>query len=302
MKIQTFSVLVGSQACNARCPFCVSKMTPNHEDAKPRDVNWRNFHIACDLAVRAGATTAMITGKGEPTLWPELVHLHVMNLRGKFPLLELQTNGIAIASGKLSADMLKELYANGLTTVAVSVAHWDPKRNAEIYTPDELQFRNASPPRLVSGGKRHFEIPALVEQLHSIGFSVRLCAVLVNGWLEGWEPVREMIQRAKKWGVEQLTLTPINAPKKSDRPDIVKWVKQHQVQVSYIHEHLRNVGDTLMQLPHGAEVFDYEGQNVCLNNCLSVDPVQGDNAIRNLVFHPDGHLRSDWTHEGSIIL
>ncbi len=30
MKIQTFSIVAGSEACNARCPFCISKMTvPN---------------------------------------------------------------------------------------------------------------------------------------------------------------------------------------------------------------------------------------------------------------------------------
>ena len=28
MRIQTFSILAGSEACNARCPFCISKMTP----------------------------------------------------------------------------------------------------------------------------------------------------------------------------------------------------------------------------------------------------------------------------------
>ena len=29
MKIQTFSIVAGTEACNAKCPFCVSKMTPN---------------------------------------------------------------------------------------------------------------------------------------------------------------------------------------------------------------------------------------------------------------------------------
>ncbi len=28
MKIQTYTVIVGSKICNASCPYCVSKMTP----------------------------------------------------------------------------------------------------------------------------------------------------------------------------------------------------------------------------------------------------------------------------------
>ena len=28
MRIQTVSILAGSEVCNARCPFCISKMTP----------------------------------------------------------------------------------------------------------------------------------------------------------------------------------------------------------------------------------------------------------------------------------
>ena len=81
MKIQTFSVIVGSNACNAHCPFCVSRMTPNALEAKPTEVNWRNFDVAVRLACRAGVTTAMLTGKGEPTLWPDLIdkYLYEMN-------------------------------------------------------------------------------------------------------------------------------------------------------------------------------------------------------------------------------
>ena len=289
MKIQTFSILVGSQACNACCPFCVSQMTPNHEDIKPKTVNWRNFGVACELAIRAGATTAMLTGKGEPTLWPELISKHLAFLKGKFPLLELQTNGISISTDKIDRDVLFEWYLDGLTTVAISIAHWDSNRNSEIYS------RNSH---------KHFEIADLIEKLHTLGFSVRLCAVLLKGWLDSPKSVQEMILHAKQWGVEQLTLTPVNAPAKSDRQDIVRWVEEHRLttEMSQIHEHLRNIGDTIMCLPHGAEVFDYEGQNICLNNCLDTRPINGDHTIRNLVFHPDGHLRTDWQHSGSIIL
>jgi len=74
MKIGTFSVVCGTNACNAKCPFCISRMTGTKSGlVPPSEVNWRNLRVACRLAEKAGATTALITGKGEPTLWPELV-------------------------------------------------------------------------------------------------------------------------------------------------------------------------------------------------------------------------------------
>jgi hypothetical protein len=53
-----------------------------------------------------------------------------------------------------------------------------------------------------------------------------------------------------------------------------------------------------MRLPHGADVYDFRGQNVCLNNCLT--PPNSEE-IRQIIFFPDGHLRYDWVYEGAII-
>ena len=38
------SIVAGTKKCNAKCPFCISKMTPNNgiNNVEP-EVNWRNF-------------------------------------------------------------------------------------------------------------------------------------------------------------------------------------------------------------------------------------------------------------------
>ncbi len=73
MKIKTFSIIAGSEACNARCPFCISKMTPQQGvTLKTSTVNWRNFRVGAQLAKQCDVTTAMLTGNGEPTLFPEV--------------------------------------------------------------------------------------------------------------------------------------------------------------------------------------------------------------------------------------
>src|SRR5258708_843709 len=66
MKIQTFTIVAGSLACDARCPFCVAEMTPAHGTTLTLPApNWRNFEKACQLALMSGVTTVLITGKGE---------------------------------------------------------------------------------------------------------------------------------------------------------------------------------------------------------------------------------------------
>lgn len=293
MKIQTLSVLVGSRACNAKCPFCVSSMTPNGDHMKPRLVNWRNLDIACRLASKAGATTAMITGKGEPMLWPDLVEKTVAKVSAYFPLVEIQTNGITLSTG-LHDKLLYDLYSAGVTTIAVSVVHWDRAVNAKIY------------------GGDHFEIPDLVGKLHEIGFSVRLCTTMAEGFVDK-RTVLQMISKAKEWEIDQLTLTPVSKPDTTaalsgakvkakashEVSRTLEWVESHYVWIGEVRDVVSSHGDSIMSLPHGAEVFDVEGQNVCVNNCLRRQTGQ---EIRNLIFHPDGHLRTDWTHQGSIIL
>lgn len=120
MKIQTFSIIAGSEACNARCPFCISHMTPPHGmELKEPEVHWRNFKKACRLAQLSGVTTAMFTGKGEPTLFPNQITKYLEALQDyDFPFIELQTNGIRMYDRQDEFDRhLSRWYHLGLTTL-----------------------------------------------------------------------------------------------------------------------------------------------------------------------------------------
>jgi molybdenum cofactor biosynthesis enzyme MoaA len=293
MKIQTLSVLCGTEACDARCPFCVSRMTyEGGMGPKPCAINTRNLDIACQLAERAGVTTAMLTGKGEPTLWPEQVEEYLAALRGRFPLIELQTNGIGIGNGRLCADQLKGWYYGGLTTVCLSVVHWARDPNHTIYLP---HLPGDSYPRLDD----------TIELLHAIGFSVRLNCIMLEGWVDCWEDVDRLILYARDHGVEQLTLMPVNAAGKTRSNEAAAWAHDHRLTtktLSDIRARLEVEGHPLMDLAHGARVFDHQGQNVCLSNCLSTERYTDKSTMRNLIFFPDGHLRYDWEHEGAILL
>jgi len=136
MKIQTFSVVVGGSACNAQCPYCVSKLTGCKrgliENQKAMDINKRNFNIACNFAKQSGVTTVLFTGKGEPMLFHHHISRYIEMLeKWNFPFIELQTNGILLPD--TSEYLLRDWYDGGLTTVCLSCASYSEKENKEIF-------------------------------------------------------------------------------------------------------------------------------------------------------------------------
>jgi molybdenum cofactor biosynthesis enzyme MoaA len=291
MKIQTFSIVAGTRACNARCPFCISRMTPEAGLGRtPGPVNWRNFRKGALFAARAGVTTAMITGKGEPTLFPERITEYLEALdEFQFPFLELQTNGIALdESRETYAVHLKDWYHLGLSTIALSIVHYEAEKNRRVYLPHR---------------ERYIDLPDLIGRLHDQGFSVRLSAVLVGGFIDSPNELGRLIDFARETRVEQLTVRPVNQPQRSQDPEAHAWAVEHRLEkdrLAAIADHLNRIGRPLMKLIHGAVVYDVDGQNVCLTDSLTLE-AEGEN-LRQLIFFPDGHLRYDWQYEGAVIL
>lgn len=291
MQIQTFSVLTGSEACNARCPFCISKMTPpNGVQLAEPEVDWRNFEIACRFAVRCGVTTVMLTGKGEPTLFPEQITRTLRKLQEfGFPFLEIQSNGIIIADRPEEyARHLQDWYAAGLTTIAISIVHYRAEMNQPIYLPHRREY---------------IDLPALIRLLHGNRLSVRLTGILADGLIDSREGIRELIAFARENQVEQLTVRPVNRPSSSRNAEVFEWTNRHFLrpeQMEDIRSYLEQEGSLLMTLVHGAQVYDVGGQNICLTDSLTIDK-RSDN-LRQLIFFPDGHLRYDWQYQGAILL
>lgn len=290
MKIRTFSIVAGSLACNARCPFCIAGMTPeNGVGTKLPQVNWRNFRKACRLAKDSGCVTAMITSKGEPTLFPDQITQFLQEMKPyDFPIIELQTNGIPIADGKPVTDQhLKDWYDLGLTTVAISIVSYDPETNRKNYIP----YRD-----------KYIDLPVLIKKLHEIGFSIRLTAILAKGFCDSVDQVKKLIAFARENRVEQLTCTPVNKPDDSENKDIFSWTAQHHLgpdQFAAIKGCIEAEGSPVLELAHGARVFDVGGQNVCLSNCLTVQPDATE--VRSIIFFPDGHVRYAWQYQGAIL-
>jgi molybdenum cofactor biosynthesis enzyme MoaA len=290
MKIQTLSIVAGSKACNAGCGFCVSRMTGLELDAKEPDVNWRNFHKACRLAQMNNVTTALITGKGEPTIFPGQITKFLLEMDDgeyDFPFIELQTNGLLIAKGNCD-DHLQAWYDLGMTTIALSLVHWERDRNQEVY-----KFK----------GKNHYDLPALIKKLKDIGFSVRMTVMLLEGFVSCPGDIDNLIGFAKSNKVQQLTVRPLRKPEATHDDDVSQFVIKHGISrenEKRIGAYIDKKASLLMTLPHGAKIYDFYGQNICIADCLTINPEGND--VRQLIFFPDGSLRYDWQYPGAILI
>ncbi|MDO8583596.1 MAG: radical SAM protein [bacterium] len=296
MEIQTLSVVIGSRACDARCPFCVSKMTGFDElKTGRREINEGNFRKACEFAHIGGTTTVLFTGKGEPTLYPEEISRYLELLQNqKFPFIELQTNGLSI--GRLIRDgksnvkgmdlmRLEDWHRAGLNTIAISTVGIRPLLNREIYADD---------------------YPVLEETIagvHRSGFTVRLGVMMVKGGVDVPAEVDTVIKFAQRNNVEQLTFRPIRKPEHTHSDATSAFVTERGInkeQERVVREWVAANGTKIMSLMHDATVYDVDGQNVCMTDALTCRPEGKD--IRTLIFYSNGRLAYSWDQPGAVIL
>lgn len=278
--VKTYSVCVGNSSCNAKCPFCVARMTAPLGSPTGFELDERNLVKGARLAREYGATTALITGKGEPTLWPEELIRAAQLLGEIFPVVEVQTNGMA-----LSDYILLNLYDAGVTTIAVSCVHFRDDINRECYSD-------------------RYSLTGVLNAIHLKKMSVRLTAMCVKGWIDTPEAVARFIEVANAMMVEQITFRSIKTGSVRGRgPEVYNWTKEHAVDMRPIQKMVEARSTRLESLVHG-NVYAYQlddgtEQNVCLSDCLTRNP-KG-NVIRQLIYCPDGHVRYDWEHEAAIV-
>lgn len=290
MNFKLLSVVVGTEACPASCPFCVSGVKPNRENLLPPQVNWRNLKIAGNLANRSNVDTVMLTSRGEPTFFPEQITEYLQHLKEfNFPFIELQTNGLLIARNKkFYKKHLQDWYENGLTTITISVVSFRPEVNQRIYAPES----------------KYIDLPDLIKFIHSIGISVRLTCVCCKDLTGTPKEISEFIKFAQENKVEQVTLRPVNDEFRRKSAKI--WVSENKLSANdkqQIKNYLDNNGTKLLELDRIGIIYDVDGQNVCLSlplnkNIRDTNPDNG----RQLIFFPDGHIRYEWEMTGGILL
>ena len=291
MKFKMFSVIVGTEACVAKCPFCVSCETPNIQNLQPPKINWRNLKIAANLANRSNIDTVMLTSRGEPTLFPDQISEYLTHLKEfNFPFIELQSNCIPIAlNNKKYEPYLKDWYNNGLTTITISVVSHLAEENKKIYAPNADSY---------------IDLPGLIKYLHSFGFSLRLTCVCCKNITDTPEKIEQFINFANENNVEQVTLRPVNDEYR--RESAMKWIQKNKLTDEdklKLKEYLDKNGTKLLEIERIGTIYDVNGQNVCISLPLNkyTRDTNPEN-LRNLIFFQDGHIRYEWEMNGGILL
>jgi hypothetical protein len=184
--------------------------------------------------------------------------------------------------------VLAEWYRLGVTTLLLSIVHYDPEKNREIYFPRAEQY---------------LDLKAICDRVQGHGINVRFTCVGIDGYIDSVDELRKLLDFARDCGVRQLTWRPVSVPDESQDPDVIEWTRRFFIrkhQHDEINEYVRRQGKLVRRLPHGAAVFDLGGQNLCLSDCLTHSPDPEDQ--RQLIFFPDGRLYTDWQYRGSILL
>ena len=271
MNDSVFNVVV-SNKCNAKCPYCISPQTP--EVCKDySNFDYSKLMLAVQYAVRAGIQTCKLTGKnGDPLCERKRLGNIVGLVRGQFPIIELQTNGISLSE----KTIIKWLSNLGVTLVAVSCVHHD-HRNAQLY-----------------GNSHYPHLPVLADQIHANDLTMRLSCTLIRGYIDSAAKIDEFLAYFEDAGIEQFSFIPVGW--NDNDSEQARWSEEHQVTVN-VWDNIRTNGTLLWETSYGGAIYDYKGKNVYIADCLS-SPVKG---IRSLIYYPDGRLRYSWTKPGAII-
>lgn len=284
----TLTLIAGTRACPNKCPICISNMTNgNGIDYKEIPINIDALKQSIQIALNHNAKNVLITGKGEPTLYPAQISKYLIEMKDKpFDKREIQTEGSYVSQDGLINDLLETWKYLGLNSIAISIFHYNSAKN-------QAMFKN----------KNGYVISSLLSKLSRMKFNVRLSCVLTNNNVDNVEEVKNLINFCKDNDVMQLSLRTVDVPRNTNNIQAKEETLACRIseeKYSSIVEYVKT-GFFCDRLPHGAEVYEVDGQNVCITTGLTIDGGKDD--IRQLIFFPQGILTCSWeTVQGSRII
>jgi molybdenum cofactor biosynthesis enzyme MoaA len=284
MNVESLRLMIGGYNCNAKCPFCITKIMgiKNYESK----MNWKRFNIACNYSKQGGAKSVIISSLGEPTLYPLEINEVLTKLKPyNFPLIELQTNGYSISKENYN-NYLNKWINDGLTTILLSIISPNSEINSKIMNVP------------------YYDIKKNIKKIHNLGFSVRLSCVMFKKGINSIESLENLINFAKQNRVEQLTVRPVARPDKlRNQNQAFDWVIKNELTQQTkkeIFEYFELKGSRILKLPLGSIVYDIKGQNVALIEATKVNPEKDE--VIQLSLLENGKINYNKRYRGAILL
>lgn len=299
MRAQSISIQVSSrERCNAGCKFCISRTTfgVGDQNEKVKTCSDHRLRIGLRYARRLGATTAILTGKADPTQERDEYLFNLVRIANEYlPFVDMHTNGFLFKPGKSKEMLFPRLVDAGLSHITFSIASFDHETNKK------LMGINQEPEKLIA--------LALKFELH-----VRCSLVVNKAGVSNTPEILSYIERAGNLGAHAVVVREVWIPNSyKDRNETVyQWNMENRVLIAGLEEEFSKIAsdpenrDGLHQrdpLAWGTPVFDVcgifknknHGVNVTFARC---DEATSGPVLKSIVHTPDGHGRRNWDEAG----
>jgi len=243
---RTISILPVKSGCQANCDFCFSTYSVS-EDLEKGLLADNTIDYYLKLAKERGATRAVITGGGEPTLIDSNRLLEMVEqCASYFPkkvVMITNAYNYAIQKPLEIAKSLNSLQNHGLTDLSISRHHYDSKKNEAIMKLD-------TPIENILKLKKSGEI----------SLNIRLISVLQDGGVNSKKEIANYLNWAGSFGVEQICFKELYVSTSNQsyyhEYSANDFSYQHQVSLSIVLEFCEEHGfKKVAQLPWGAPLF-----------------------------------------------
>jgi organic radical activating enzyme len=264
MKANNITICVPSDGCTRDCPYCVSKMTP--DSIGVYKFNEERVRLALNFATTLGATSLLITSRGEPMLNIEDVRMVLRAAKEKYLPTEIQTNGDV-------DEYVEELAQGGLSVYAVSID------NAGQVKSQQQLYR-----RIIDNSMILRWTVVLHEETMKMG-------------------VAEWLALAESHGVRQLTFRKLTVPNNPRDPAPAEWIANNTHPLDawmgaldrYVEK--RKV---IRTLAFGPKVI--EAGSISLTYFpYCIQESGNEEELRSLILRDDGHVYTDWNSMASVL-
>lgn len=295
MNIQSMSICVPASMCFNNCRYCCSKM---HGNDYPNIYNDNEkFHLfvkamknALQFARENGCNTIILTGNNEPQ--QDLNFLKIFSLVNRsldrpFLNIEIQTSGAF-----LSVDKIRFLRDTvGVTTVAVSTSCLDDK-NANL--------------DIVRSKDKDLILHRIFKDVKAEGLNLRVCLNMNDNIILHDTSVEYLLDFCKNIAkADQVTVRKLWSSDENNAEEKA-WINANVTKktddlIEKIKEFLHGPESRLLRkLEFGANQYDFHDMSVVIDED-SMAQNADNNAIKYLIFRPDGHLYSRWDSKASRI-
>ena len=295
MNVQSMSICVPAMKCYNNCTYCCSKMHGgDYENIYGQldkfDDYAKALRNALEFARDNGCNTVILTGNNEPqqdTNFLKIFALVNQTLTKPFRNIEMQTSGALVDDKMLY--FLK--HTVGITTMAVSTSCIDdPAINLSM----------------VRSCDKKLNLGKLYTKIKSYGFNLRVCLNMNDQIIASGNTISEKVDNifniCTEKKADQITFRKLWSSDETGAEE-KKWIDENVTSITddlidEMKKRVKEAGKHLGVLEFGASQYDYMGFSIVIDED-SMAQDSNKQAIKYLIFRPDGHLYSRWDSKAS---